>query len=102
MEIQDDRTPEQKETHKFLVIGTDTGMGQWWSDANGQRGKSYAAWACTEETVRDVEQWVEQRGDMSRIRVVYGNWKPKGTGHAHIYVAKAGTHFSAIRFGAQR
>ena len=46
MELVDDRTPEQKKSHSWLVIGTDSFMSGW-GKASG--GKSYAAWACKEE-----------------------------------------------------
>ncbi len=83
MEMQDDRTPEQKLTHQWLIVGTDFFLSGW-GKATG--GKSYAAWACTEEMAPSVLEWVQKRGDMKRARIVYGDWKPKGTGHAHIYV----------------
>ena len=87
MVLQDDRTQEQKATHNFLVVGTDTFLSGW-GKANG--GVSYAAWACQEGDLRKVENWVNNRSDMKRVRVVYGKWYPKGTGHAHIYVVDEG------------
>ena len=87
MELVDDRTPEQKETHKFLVIGTDSFMSGW---GEAQGGVSYAAWACTEEDFSAVIKWVESRGDMKRIRTTYGAYHPEGIGHCHIYVVEKG------------
>ncbi len=83
MVIVDDRTSEQKKTHPFLVIGTDSFMSGW---GQAKDGVSYAAWACTEADEPKVLRWVESRKEMKRVRVVYGSWKPKGTGHAHIYL----------------
>lgn len=87
MIIQDDRTAEQRKTHNCLVIGTDTFLSGW---GKAEGGVSYAAWACTEADLYKVERWVRNRNDMKRVRVVYGKWYPKGTGHAHIYVVTEG------------
>lgn len=86
MIIQDDRTNEQKETHNWLVIGTDTFMSGWHFAKNG---KSYAAWACKPEDRWKVLNWVESRSDMIRVREVseeHKRYQPKGNGHCHIYV----------------
>lgn len=82
MVLEDDRSAEEKKTHSVLVVGTDKFMSGWGKAAGG---KSYAAWACLPEDADHVLQWVESRKDMKRVRVVYGSWHPKGTGHAHIY-----------------
>ena len=86
MEIQDDRTPEQHKTHTVLIVGTDSFMSGW-GKATG--GTSYAAWACREGDANDVECWVERRGDMKRVRRAYDDYRPRGRGHLHIYVADA-------------
>ena len=83
MQIQDDRTTAQKESHPMLIIGTDRAMSGWGKAAGGQ---SYAAWACPISNERKVRAWVEGRNDMQRVRSVYGAYKPNGTGHVHIYV----------------
>jgi hypothetical protein len=89
MIMQDDRTPEQKKTHTWLIIGTDSFMSGW-GKANG--GKSYAAWACLPEKAERVFSWVSGRSDMKRVREsseAYGSkWRPSGIGHAHIYVVE--------------
>jgi len=88
MEIQDDRNPEQMKTHRFLVVGTDPFMSGWGGAAGGT---SYAAWACTAETVDKVEARILARGDMKRVRVVTENsrrrYRSRGKGHLHIYLA---------------
>jgi len=85
MIIQDDRTEQQKATHDCLVVGTDDGLSGW---GLAEGGKSYAAWACTGEDLPAVEAWVRARGDMKRVRVVYGKYSPRGrAGHLHVYVA---------------
>ena len=59
MQTVDDRTPEQKETHKFLIIGTDSFLSGW-GQAKG--GLSYAVWACKPEHRDQVLNWVEKVG----------------------------------------
>lgn len=87
MEVEDDRTPEERRTHRVLIIGTDSFLSGW-GKANG--GASYAAWACTTEDEYAVDRWVRSRGDMKRVRSVFDSparrYSPKGRGHCHIYV----------------
>jgi hypothetical protein len=83
MIIQDDRTPEQKATHTWLVIGTDSFLSGW---GKAQDGVSIAAWACRPSDRSKVLAWVESRSDMKRVREVSGDYRPKGSGHCHIYV----------------
>ena len=83
MDYNDDRTPEQRATHYALVVGTDSFLSVW---GKAQGGTSYAAWACPPEWARHVRDRIEGRGDMKRVRTVYGAWRPRGRGHAHVYV----------------
>ena len=87
MIIQDDRTEEQKQTHTVLIVGTDSFMSGW---GMAKDGVSYAAWATTERGLNDTLCWVKQRSEMKRVRVVHGQYRPKGSGHCHIYVSKWG------------
>ena len=87
MQITDTRTPEQHQTHRLLVVGTDTFLSGWGA---AEGGPSYAAWACTAEDSLAVLRWVRARGDMRRVRVVYGTWQPRGAGAAHVYVVTPG------------
>lgn len=82
MKIQDDRTPEQKKTHSWLVIGTDRFMSGW---GKAKGGVSYAVWACRPEDRHEVLSWVENRSDMKRVRETVDPYKPSGKGHCHIY-----------------
>lgn len=90
---KDDRTAEQRETHRILIVGTDKCMSGW-GEATG--GKSYAAWACaTADDAAKVESWVAGRSDMSRIRVTFDTrhspYRPgPACAHLHIYVVDAG------------
>lgn len=90
MEIQDDRTPEQRKTHTWLVIGTDRCLSGW---GKARGGASIAAWACDPNDRDKVLRWVESRSDMKRVRESseFGGrrYRPKGVGHCHIYVVDA-------------
>jgi hypothetical protein len=79
---QDDRTTEQKKTHKWLVTATDKFMSGW---GKASQGKSKVAWACEGKDLDKVERWVNNRSDMSYVNVTQGNWYPKAA-HVHIYV----------------
>jgi hypothetical protein len=87
MEIQDDRTPEQKKTHTVLVVMTDRFLSGW-GRASG--GASVAAWACgTSQEVTDAERWVSGRSDALRVRTVYDSprrYRPRSAAHFHVYV----------------
>ena len=90
MIIKDERTPEQEDSHCWLVIGTDAFLSGW-GDARG--GASYAAWACeTLEDARKAEKWVSSRSEMKRVRQVIDSplrrFRPNSRYcvHFHIYV----------------
>lgn len=83
MDLEDDRTDAQRRTHTVLVVGTDTFMSGW-GKATG--GTSYAAWACEPSDMQAVWRWVKGREEMKNVRLVRTTWRPKGVGHAHIYV----------------
>lgn len=87
MQLQDDRTPEQKISHSVLIAGTDSFLSGW---GKARGGTSYAAWACKPGQAEKVFKWVKSRGEMKRVRYVASNWRPSGKGHAHIYVVDEG------------
>ena len=89
MQIDDDRTEAQKHTHRYAIVGTDRILSGWGKAAGGV---SYAAWAFADDGhTRMIQDWVESRGDMLRVRMVsLRNWRPRGRGHTHIYVVDAG------------
>jgi hypothetical protein len=69
-------------------VGTDNFLSGW---GKAKGGKSYAAWACEGyEAAKKAQEWVERRGDMKRVRQVYGDYRPSGTGHLRIYVVNEG------------
>lgn len=96
---QDDRTEEQRQTHTWLVIGTDSFMSfmSGWGGAEG--GLSYAAWACKPEDADTVYQWVSARSDMKRVRETSANgYQARGAVHCHIYVV----HENHVALGGVR
>jgi hypothetical protein len=84
---QDDRTPEQKKTHRLGVVARDRFMSGW-GEARG--GASRCAWACAPGVNPDrVYNWVRNRSEMQYVNVVdLTTYRPpRGTAHFHIYVA---------------
>jgi hypothetical protein len=82
----DDRTPEQRKTHKWGVVAKDKFMSGW---GRASQGVSRCAWACAPDVDIDrVKRWVESRSEMIYVNVVDLNTyrAPRGTGHFHIYV----------------
>lgn len=80
--IEDDRTPEQKKTHRLAVVAKDKFMSGW-------GGASRCAWACPPEVNTDrVFNWVRSRSEMRYVNVVdLTTYRPpRGTAHFHIYV----------------
>ena len=87
MKIVDDRTEDQRKTHRFAVMATDKFMSGW-GHASG--GSSVCGWACAPDVNTDrMWNWVKSRREMRRVRVVcLDNYRPKGNvAHCHIYVA---------------
>jgi len=85
MTLVDDRNEEQRLTLTLAVVGTDKYLSGW---GMTEGGPSYAGWACTAETVDDVQRRIMDRSDMKRVRIVNLNgYRPSGKGHCHIYVA---------------
>ena len=83
----DDRTAEQKATHRLGVVARDKFMSGW-GGASG--GVSRCAWAVntSEVNINRVENWVRSRSEMRYVNVVDLNTyrPPRGTAHFHIYV----------------
>lgn len=83
MERHDDRTKEQRQTHRHLITATDKFMSGWGKCANGL---SKCAWACKSEDVDRVDRWVRNRSEMKYVGYQVDNWYPKNYEHLHIYV----------------
>lgn len=87
--LVDDRTEEQRKTHRFAVMATDKFMSGW---GGASCGASVCGWACAPEVELDrVFNWVKGRIEMRRVRVVcLDNYRPKSNVyHCHIYVANS-------------
>ena len=84
---EDDRTPAERETHRYGVAMTDAFMSGW---GGAEGGASVACWACRPDDLHVVEQWVRRRGEARRVRVVeLKTWRPKAK-HVHVYVVNDG------------
>lgn len=87
--VADDRTPEQRQTHKFAVVAKDRFMSGW---GRARGGASRCAWAVPSNLDIDkVERWVRGRSEMRYVNVVdLRTYRPpRGTIHFHIYVVNA-------------
>ena len=100
--IEDRRTPEERKTHRFLVIATDRYMSGW---GGAEGGTSVCVWACaSEEDRRRVWDWVASRGDMKRLRSTYDGagraaYKPARRGVAHVSFYVVGPDHRALTGG---
>lgn len=84
---EDERTQEQKTTHKWAVKATDKFMSGW-GGASG--GSSVCAWAVDSRANGDkLLAWVRSRPEMKYVSWVNLNSyrPPAGCAHFHIYVA---------------
>jgi hypothetical protein len=92
MTLNDDRTEEQKVSHPWIVLATDSFMSGW---SCFDRYTSYAGWAHRPEDRDQVLAWVHSRPEMKRVREVGSDYRPSGPVHCHIYVV--GTEHSALK-----
>lgn len=85
---QDDRTPEQKQTHYWGVVMRDSFMSGW---GGARGGYSRCAWAYpTLEEAERNEPRIRQRRDAQYVRVVdLRTYRPgRTTAHFHIYLGR--------------
>ena len=92
MNVEDNRTPTEKISHRFLVVMTDTCMSNW----GPARGVSFAAWACEDlKTAEQVADRVRKRSDASRVRIVHdGGYRPR-CAHFQVYVVDEHHRYAA-------
>ena len=83
--FKDDRTEEQKLTHRLAVVGTDNFMS---GRGGAASGTSYAGWAFEDGDEGSCLAWVDRRLDMHRVRVVILEGYRPNAAHTHIYVYK--------------
>lgn len=84
MVVEDLRTEEFKQKRHLLVVMRDSFLSKFCP-----HGTSYAAWACEEHEVNEVERWVRSRGEARNVRVVDSDYVPStkdGSGHYMIYM----------------
>ena len=85
--IVDERTEDQKLTHRLAVVGTDRFLSGW---GKAEGGLSYAAWAFKDGQEASCFATIDNRGDMQRVRVVtLKGYRAPGAKHLHIYVYKS-------------
>lgn len=93
---KDDRTEDQRRTHRWGVVAKDKFMSGW-GGAHG--GASRCAWACHPDVNIDrVYNWVKSRSEMRCVNIVdLSTYRPPAeTAHFHIYVAD--TNHPGARF----
>lgn len=89
MTYKDDRTPKQRQTHRWGVVARDKFMSGW---GGAQGGASRCAWACAPDVNIDrVYNWVKSRSEMRYVNIVdLSTYRaPRGTAHFHVYVCDA-------------
>ena len=85
MIIQDDRTPEQKLTHLWGIVATDSFMSYW----GACPGKSVAIWALQNysDAVKFLSYIKTRRRCMKYVRLVnLKNYRVRQCYHCHIYI----------------
>jgi|TARA_Y100000310_G_C20686245_1_gene819218 hypothetical protein len=81
----DDRTTEQRKTHRLAIVGADSFMSGWGQAAGGM---SYAGWAFQDGEEAECLAMVDGRREMQRVRLVLlDGYRPQAK-HTHIYVYK--------------
>jgi len=86
----DDRTADQKKTHRIGIVARDKFMSNWGGACGGA---SRVAWAIPAGVNDDrVFNWVKSRPEMVYVNVVdLDSYRPpQGTAHYHIYVVDPG------------
>jgi hypothetical protein len=86
MTTKDNRTEEQKKTHRLAVVAKDRVLSGW---GYAQGGSSRMAWACAPGVNVDrVYNWAKSRSDSQYVNIVnLSEYRPpRGTACFHIYV----------------
>ena len=94
--VEDDRTPDQKKTHRLAIVARDKFLSGW---GRSRGGYSRVAWACSPEVNADrVFNWVRSRSEMQYVTLVdLDTYRPpRGTAHFHIYTV--GPHHNAALY----
>lgn len=88
--LVDDRNISEKETHTVFIKGKDNFLSGWGKALD----TSYAIWACLPQHIEKVFEWVENRGDMTKVCLIDEQYlqvlsQPEGN-HIHVYVVNDG------------
>ena len=89
MILEDDRTEEQRKTHRLAIVARDSFMSGW---GGAKGGASRCAWACAPDVNPDrVFNWVKSRGEMRHVSLVdLRTYRPaRNTAHFHVYVCNS-------------
>lgn len=90
MITKDDRTPDQKKTHRRAVVARDSFL----SNSAFTGGNSRVAWACSSDTeaLSFYNHIKNNRQAMKYVSIVNLDTyrPPRGTSHFHIYVVEPG------------
>jgi len=88
----DDRSAEQKISHRWAVVARDKFLSGWGLSSGGY---SRCAWAVPNSAIHDgsIERMADEiraRGDMQYVSIVdLSTYRPpRGTAHFHIYVSR--------------
>jgi len=87
---EDDRTIEQKTTHRYGVRMYDAFMSGW---GGASRGASVAVWACeSHDAATWAMSWVKGRGEARRVEIIdlWCHRPASGVAHFHVYVCGDG------------
>lgn len=90
MIYKDDRTEEQKKTHRWGVRMYDAFMSGW---GGAKNGASVAVWACESfDAATWAMSWVRRRDEARRVEIIDLNrHRPaRGVAHFHVYVCDDG------------
>lgn len=85
--VEDRRTPEEMDSHRWLVVATDSFMSRLGAEC-GMCRRSIAAWACKFKDVDRVRRWVDSRPEMKKVRLATDKVKPQRGDHVSVYVVR--------------
>jgi len=89
--IEDDRDRAEKMGTEWFAIGTDSYLSGW---GQAPRRSLYALPCRDFKEAELCAENLKKRGDMKRVRIVAGDWRPRLRSGDHLHIAS--------RFGADR
>ncbi len=99
LRLKDYRAPQEHKKYPFIVIAQDTGPHPE-HQGDDHAGPRLAGWACMEDHVLQVREWVRGQKEMLNVRIVDNQWRPMEGLYARycIYVVRSSNH-QALRGG---